>query len=192
MLSLLAFALTASAIPMSQPQFGGSGSSSSTANDVTDKAPCTPLTVIFARGTGEPGNIGSIVGPPLLQALQSKLGASSVAFQGVPYAASAAVSGSIYTSKSLPIWVWPLLNSGLYQGNLDDGGNGGSLMTSLAQQALQQCPNTKVVLSGYSQGGFVVHSAASSLASTPPLGGESHFIFAFPNYPNKAANVAES
>ena len=74
------------------PVGGGGGTSSSTANDVTDKAPCTPLTVIFARGTGEPGNIGSVAGPPMLSALKSKLGAGNVAFQGVPYAASAAVS----------------------------------------------------------------------------------------------------
>lgn len=45
-------------------------------------------------------------------------------------------------------------------------------MTSLVQQALKQCPSSKIVLSGYSQGGFVVHSSASSLASTPPLGGK--------------------
>ena len=43
-------------------------------------------------------------------------------------------------------------------------------MTSLAQQAVSQCPNTKVVLSGYSQGGFVVHVAAESFK---PLGGKS-------------------
>lgn len=46
-------------------------------------------------------------------------------------------------------------------------------MTSLVQQALQQCPDTKIVLSGYSQGGLVVHKSASSLAATPPAAGES-------------------
>ena len=45
-------------------------------------------------------------------------------------------------------------------------------MTSLTQQALQQCPNTKIILSGYSQGGFVVHAAGKSLGATPPVGGE--------------------
>ena len=32
-------------------------------------------------------------------------------------------------------------------------------MASLAEQALKQCPTTKVVLSGYSQGGLVTHYA---------------------------------
>ena len=68
-------------------------------------------------------------------------------------------------------------NTSYSQGNADQGGNGGSLMTSLAQQALKQCPNTKVILSGYSQGGFVVHVAAQSLSATPPLGGK------FPPFP---------
>ncbi|KAI4241117.1 MAG: hypothetical protein L6R40_004756 [Gallowayella cf. fulva] len=121
---------------------GGSGDGSRTANDVTNKAACKAITVIFARGTGESGNIGYVVGPPLLQALQSKLGADKVAYQGVPYAASAA-------------------------GNANGGGNGGQLMASLAQQAVQQCPSTKVILSGYSQGGSVVHKAGPLLASTP-------------------------
>jgi len=33
-------------------------------------------------------------------------------------------------------------------------------------QALQSCPNTKVVMSGYSQGGQLVHNAAKILGST--------------------------
>ncbi|KAL8967182.1 MAG: hypothetical protein Q9183_003036, partial [Haloplaca sp. 2 TL-2023] len=54
---------------------GFGGSSSSTANDVTNKASCKALTVIFARGTGESGNIGSVIGPRLLTALESRVGA---------------------------------------------------------------------------------------------------------------------
>lgn len=37
-------------------------------------------------------NSGSVIGTPLLKALQSKVGAGKVAYQGVPYPASAAVS----------------------------------------------------------------------------------------------------
>lgn len=90
MLPYLFLASSVHASPLAQ-SFGGS-SASSTANDVTDDAPCKELTVIFARGTSEPGNIGSVIGPPLLSALQSNLGASNVAYQGVPYPASAEVS----------------------------------------------------------------------------------------------------
>jgi cutinase len=39
---------------------------------------------------------------------------------------------------------------------------GGSTMASLVKQALSQCPNTKVVVSGYSQGAEVVHNAMST------------------------------
>lgn len=48
---------------------------------------CAALTVIFARGTTEPGNVGVLAGPEFLTALQSMLG-SSVTMQGVAYAAS--------------------------------------------------------------------------------------------------------
>ena len=50
------------------------------------------MTVIFARGTGELGNMGTISGPPMVKAIRSKLGAERVTVQGVDYAASAAVS----------------------------------------------------------------------------------------------------
>ena len=45
------------------------------------------------------------------------------------------------------------------------GANGGPIMAKLVQQALSQCPNTKVVLGGYSQGSMVVHNAANSLGA---------------------------
>lgn len=56
-------------------------------NDITDGSPCKALTVIFARGTAETGNVGAITGPPFFQALYKDLGASKVALQGVDYPA---------------------------------------------------------------------------------------------------------
>lgn len=51
--------------------------------------PCTEYTVIFARGTTEPGNVGIVAGPPFFNALDSIVGSSSVTIQGVNnYAAS--------------------------------------------------------------------------------------------------------
>ncbi len=101
--------LTLAATATAAPQFtwpwggggssGGSGSTTNTANDITNKAPCKALTVIFARGTNERGNIGSVIGPPLRSALQARLGADKVNYQGVPYAASAAVSPSLSLSN---------------------------------------------------------------------------------------------
>ena len=56
-------------------------------NDITDGSPCKALTVIFARGTTETGNVGTICGPPFFQALYNDLGSSEVALQGVDYPA---------------------------------------------------------------------------------------------------------
>ncbi|OKP13801.1 Cutinase [Penicillium subrubescens] len=50
---------------------------------------CTEWTVIFARGTAEPGNVGVLVGPPLFDALDDKFGSSAITIQGVnDYSAS--------------------------------------------------------------------------------------------------------
>jgi len=52
---------------------------------------CRTYTVIFARGTTEPGNVGILVGPPFFEALKESVGTSAVAIQGVNgYAASVA------------------------------------------------------------------------------------------------------
>jgi cutinase len=47
----------------------------------------------------------------------------------------------------------------MMQGNFNGGGDGGEVMAKLVSTALAQCPSTKIILSGYSQGGMVVHSA---------------------------------
>lgn len=41
------------------------------------------------------------------------------------------------------------------------GSEGGPVMAKLVKQALDNCPDTKIALSGYSQGGFVVSNAIS-------------------------------
>ena len=48
------------------------------------------------------------------------------------------------------------------------GADGGPVMTSLLEQALTQCPRTKVALAGYSQGAMVVHYAAAMLRESNP------------------------
>jgi cutinase len=48
------------------------------------------------------------------------------------------------------------------QGNFNQGGTGGATLAADVTQALAQCPNTKIVISGYSQGGLVVHNALNS------------------------------
>lgn len=74
---------------------------------------CTDYTVIYARGTDDPGNTGVITGPPFFMALEALVGSSKVTVQGVNnYAASVATflaggdpvgSASMYVSLELPI-----------------------------------------------------------------------------------------
>jgi predicted esterase len=53
------------------------------------------------------------------------------------------------------------------QGFLAGGdANGSKLMAQLVGQAQTKCPNTKVVISGYSQGGQLVHNSAKMLNAT--------------------------
>ena len=117
------------------------------------------MTFIFARGTTEMGNMGSVVGPPVAKQLASQTN-NKVTVQGVDYPADAAVRPP---SPHLPIHKMHMLI--MEQGNASLGSSGGPKMASLVKQALKQCPNTKVVLGGYSQGSMVVHNAANSLSA---------------------------
>lgn len=58
-----------------------------TENDLTNGTPCKAMTVIFARGTTETGNVGTLAGPPFFSALKDLVGAENVAVQGVDYPA---------------------------------------------------------------------------------------------------------
>lgn len=53
-----------------------------TYNDLTN-GQCGDVTLIFARGTDDPGNVGALVGPEFYAALQSALGSTTSIFQGV-------------------------------------------------------------------------------------------------------------
>lgn len=54
-----------------------------TENQLTDGTPCRDLTILFARGTLEGGNVGEVAGPPFFQAVANMTGAAAVAVQGV-------------------------------------------------------------------------------------------------------------
>jgi cutinase len=58
--------------------------------DTTENAAagCKDMTVIFARGTTEPGNVGVVTGPPFFDALSAMIGQNSISVQGVDYPAS--------------------------------------------------------------------------------------------------------
>ena len=93
-------------------------------NDLVN-GPCRPVTVIFARGTIELGNVGSLAGPPFFNALTNIIGDSNVAIQGVDYPATIA-------------------------GYLEGGDPAGAVkLVSLVNTAMSKCPNTQIILSGY-------------------------------------------
>ena len=112
-----------------------------TASDIQNGV-CKSMTFICARGTTESGNLGGTVCPDLANKLKSDLN-GDVAVQGVNYPADVegAVEGGISPKTA--------------QGSTD--------MAQLTNQALQKCPNTKVVLAGYSQGAEQVHGALQNM-----------------------------
>lgn len=128
-------ALGATALPQSIPSGGATGQ---TANDIQNGV-CKPVSFIFARGTTETGNLGETVGPALTKDLQQALGTGNVAVQGVNYPADIAGAAEGSTNPK--------------------GAQGSQNMAMFAAKAVQQCPTTKLVLSGYSQGAQQVHGA---------------------------------
>lgn len=114
----------------------------STATDVA-KGVCKPVTLIFARGTSEQGNMGTIVGPQFANAMIALMGADQVAVQGVDYPAN--VAGAISGATN------------------PRGAQGAKTMAQLAQKVAAACPDSQVVLSGYSQGAEQVRGALMNL-----------------------------
>lgn len=80
--------------------------------------------------------MGSTVGPALAKALIASLGDSNVVVQGVDYDAT-------------------------IESNISLGSDGGPTMAKLAEEALSNCPNTSIALSGYSQGAMYAPPSAS-------------------------------
>jgi cutinase len=100
---------------------------------------CKKVVLIFARGSTEPGTMGMTVGPALSSALERKFGAANFMSQGVSYPASidGAVSGAINPA----------------------GAPGSKDMTKKVKAIFASCPDTKIILSGYSQGAEQVHGS---------------------------------
>jgi len=130
---------------------------------------CTAYTVIFARGTTEPGNVGILVGPPFFDALRSSVGTSALTIQGVnDYSASV-------------------------DGYLEGGDPAGSAeMAVQIEAAYKACPNTKLVASGYSQGGQIVHNAIGLLPATVAAWISKVVIFGDPDDGQALPNVPAS
>ncbi|MGA8253682.1 MAG: cutinase family protein [Mycobacterium sp.] len=103
--------------------------------------PCPDVEVVFARGSGEPPGIGS-VGGPFVDALRSQIGPRSLGVYAVNYPASTDFSNAAFATTVID--------------GIRDAGNHIESMAS-------NCPKTREVLGGYSQGaalaGYVTSSA---------------------------------
>lgn len=98
--------------------------------------PCSDVEVVFARGTNEPPGIG-IVGQAFVDALSSQVGGRSVGVYAVNYPAS-----DNYVSSAA---------------------NGSDDARAHIENLAAGCPNTKMVLGGYSQGAAVTDLATSAM-----------------------------
>ncbi len=105
---------------------------------VAAAAPCPDVEVVFARGTGEPPGLGR-VGDAFVAALRSKIAPRSVGGYAVNYPANRNFLAAT-------------------QGAVDTNAR--------VQYLADNCPNTRVVLGGYSQG-----AAVMDIVGAAPLAG---------------------
>ena len=101
---------------------------------VAGAAPCPDVEVVFARGTTEPPGVGGI-GQAFVDSVRSQVGGRSVGVYAVNYPASNDFASSTPA--------------------------GGDDMSAHVQSMAANCPNTRMVLGGYSQGAAVVDLATT-------------------------------
>jgi hypothetical protein len=106
--------------------------------------PCPDVEVVFARGSGEPAGVGGI-GGSFVDSLRGQIGARSLGVYPVNYAAS-----TDFSDPGFPVTV------------IDGIRDAGSHIESMAAN----CPKTREVLGGYSQGAAVAGFVTS--AAVPP------------------------
>jgi cutinase len=127
--------------------------------------PCPDVEVVFARGTGEPPGAGGI-GQAFVDALRSKAGARSVAVYPVDYPAAGDFSDGIQYALTV----------------IDGIRNASDHIESMTGE----CPNTREVLGGFSQGAAVAGFVTSA---DIPAGVPAAFVPA-PMPPEVADHVA--
>ncbi|KAH8724171.1 cutinase 1 [Phaeosphaeriaceae sp. PMI808] len=139
----------AAATPISSPEVGielvPRESVSKTELESGSASACPKAIFIFARGSTEGGNLGSL-GVPVADALESKYGAANVWVQGV---------GGAYTAGLIE----NLLTRGTSEAAIKEG-------VRLFNLANTKCPNTPVVSGGYSQGAALAAAAIGDLTAT--------------------------
>jgi cutinase len=99
-------------------------------------APCPDVEIVFARGTTEPPGVGGI-GQAFVDSLRSQVGGRSVGVYAVNYPASRDFDNSTPAGR-------------------DDA-------STHIQAMAANCPNTRMVLGGYSQGAAVIDLATTAM-----------------------------
>lgn len=116
-----------------------------TAPIATAAPECSDIEVVFARGTDEPPGIGK-VGKSFVEALRPMVKGKSISTYAVRYPAT-----------------WDFMKAAI----------GANDMSKRIQTIVAQCPKTKIVMGGYSQGAAVVDVVATApiagLGYTAPL-----------------------
>jgi len=131
---LLATVAVANPVEIRQNRVG------STAKEFTQGG-CRDIIMLFARGSTEAGNMGTIAGPPTANGLKQNFGGSAVAVEGIDY-------GALLSTNFLP-------------GGADPDGI--QEMKDLIAKATTECPDSKLVVGGYSQGAALTHRAVEDL-----------------------------
>ena len=109
--------------------------------------PCPDVEVVFARGTSEAPGVGS-VGQAFVSALRAQAGDRSVGMYPVNYAASADFDDHLQFARTF------------VDGVRDVGAHIGSVAAT--------CPDTRIVLGGYSQGAAVAGMATTAASDAAP------------------------
>src|SRR6202789_2977395 len=103
--------------------------------------PCSDVEAVFARGTGEPAGVGGI-GEPFVDELRTAIGPKSLNVYPVNYEASSNFSDRAEFARSV----------------VDGIKDASSHIEAIAAN----CPKTRIVLGGYSQGAAVAGAVTSS------------------------------
>jgi len=109
---------------------------------VVSAQPCPDVDVVFARGTSEPPGVGG-VGQAFVDALRSQAGGRSVDVYPVNYPASSDFGSGVQFAETV------------IEGIRDAAGH--------VQATAANCPKTRIVLGGFSQGAVVAGFVTSAV-----------------------------